>query len=105
MASKNDVRAALRGHDEQIEEQSIELRRLRRQVELSVRRTADLQAVVDRLQLTVERAERVAAEIEFSPKRLQAKRARDGSKKADTSLVLQHTGQTFRSDVDAVKSG
>ena len=45
MAPKNDVRAALGDMTSRSEQHSIELRRLRRHVELSVRRTADLQAL------------------------------------------------------------
>ena len=58
MFTKNDLLFELRAQRIELEQQHTDLQRQRRQMELQVRRTADIQGQLDRLQMAVERAER-----------------------------------------------
>lgn len=56
--------------------QHIEMQRQRRQMELSVRRTADLQGQLDRLQRLFERAERALQDVKAPARSSASKRVR-----------------------------
>jgi hypothetical protein len=77
MPHKNDLLFEFRAQRIEIAEQHIELQRQRRQMELQIRRTADIQGQLDRLQMAVERAAHDVADVRGpAVKSLPAKRTR-----------------------------
>jgi hypothetical protein len=67
MSGTSTLRAQLEEHLRLIEEQRIEINRQRRQIEVQFRRTADIQAALDVINATLQRAAPILRPTQESP--------------------------------------